>query len=431
MEEWKADSDFDLTPFIDELPAARFFWYDRITEAQKPRFLQLLAALYQLFITPHFIPVPPNQDCSYLKKMEHLFSADHNDISLTTNIITILKQADNPELDASDDRVLGWLPHTGFGELDYVLNKVIDNKEDSRILKWYHNKKHSLLLLRVMFVEPLRSTTIGHATFLVLRKTKLGFVQYIYVDSHGYEVQNTHYAVQTHLKTNLRQYLESLLGPDVQLEHVLHQCPLLQRFEQGGNCRQWSLFIMALFVSQPDLFDRLTGTLYKLSVYPTLSIHLFSLSVFLRTLPRVGLQRYLRETIVPSRWSPQILDWCLDEDTKMRRAVSHQFGVPDCYSSRRNCRAPCLQSGRRCMFRTASSNGKFLSSKEIASKMLHLYAEIWDMTGHDPNSMSDEQIHKQLDFPDFTKREEDEEAFKAAFELTEADLELRERLMNE
>ena len=68
MQEWKADSDFDLTPIIDELPAARFFWYDRVSDAQKPRFFQLLAALYQLFITPHFIPVPPYTDCSYLKK---------------------------------------------------------------------------------------------------------------------------------------------------------------------------------------------------------------------------------------------------------------------------------------------------------------------------------------------------------------------------
>lgn len=431
MEEWKADSDFNLSPLIDDLPAARFFWYDKVSEENKPRFLQLLATLYQLFITPHFIPIPPYQDCSYLKKMEQVYSRPSFSFNLTTHVINILKQADNPELEAIDDKFLGWLDITGFAELDLASQTRVQDNEKSRVWKWFQNKKRNLLLIRIIFTDRIISTANSHSSFLVLRKTKLGSVQYMYVDSHGYSIQDTSYAVQTRLKTDLQKYLVSLLGPDVLLEHVLDECPILQDYGQGGNCVQWSNLLIALFVSQPDLFDKFSGTLYKLSLYPIINVHLFSLSMFLRTLPQVGLQKYLRETIIPSLWSPEILNLCLVDDMNMRRVVGQHFGVPDCYSLRRNCTAPCVQSGRRCMYRTSSDGNTFLTPKEIAFKMLHIYAEIWNMTGHDPHSMSEEQIHEQLTFRDLVKHEEDQDLFNAEFELTDSDLELRESLMDE
>ena len=59
-----------------------FFWYDKVSEENKPRFLQLLATLYQLYITLQFIPVSPNQDCSYLKKNGTQFELTDSDLEL-------------------------------------------------------------------------------------------------------------------------------------------------------------------------------------------------------------------------------------------------------------------------------------------------------------------------------------------------------------
>lgn len=427
MQEWKADTDFDLTPFIDELPAAQFFWYDRITEAQKPRFLKLLGTLYQLFITPHFIPLPTSLDCSYLKKVERM--AGFNTLLYIGHVFDLLKRAKNPELDVSDEVNVVWSSATNVVEYNFFTKE-----EEFRILEWYRSRKFKTLLIYASVItltlEEIRAQGFisSHATFLVLRKTKSGSVQYMYVDPHGFSMQDTSFEVQQRFKDDLLVYLHNVFGPGVVCENVLDECPLLQGAEQGGNCAQWTLMMVALFISQPNLFDQLKSTLYKLSLYPTLNVHLFTLSVFLRTLPQVGLLNYLKETIVPSRWNEQVHHYCEQENLETLQAVSAEFGVPSCYLFR-NCREPCFQQRRSCMFRTASDGRTFLSPKEIADKMLHLYAEIWDMTGHDPDSMTDEQIHEQLNFPDFVKREEDVDNFMTQFELTDADVEIRESLL--
>ena len=340
-------------------------------------------------------------------------------------IVELLKHSKNPELDVSNEVRLVWAPGVNMFQFNYVTSKI----EKNRILAWYQSKKFKTLIMSALVhVNELNISNSPHATFVVLRKTKLGSVQFMYVDSHGYSNQDTNYEIQTRLKSNLLNYLQNMFGPDVACENVLEECPMLQTATQGGNCVQWSIMMMALFVSQPDMFDKLQSTIYKLSLYPLVNIHLFSLSVFLRTLPRVGLLKYLRVTIVSSLWNEQVFRICEKEDSETRAAVTQQFGVPNCYKSK-ECKAPCFQTKRSCMFRTASDGNTFLSPKEIAGKMLHLYAEIWDMTGHDPDSMSDDQILEQLNFPDFVKSKQDQDNFTTQFELTEADLDRRESFL--
>lgn len=425
MEEFKADSDFDLSTLIDDLPAARFFWYNKVSDDQRPRYLQVLATLYQLFITPHFIPAAPYTDCSYLKKAERIGSRDM--MWYLNLVISILRYSGNPELLISNKVRLIWSSQNGFSQM----NEITEEHENV-ILKWYQTTWFTMLIMgvRVKGEWTEDGEFPNHATFLVLRKTRLGSVQYMYIDSEGFTSQKTSYERQYRLQTELERYVNYILGPNVRCENVLEECPALQLLEQGGNCVQWSVMMMALLVSQPDLFDNFRATLYKVSLYPTINIHLFTLSVFLRTLPQVGLLTYIRETIVPDLFNRKVFYICQEEDWETRAAVLDQFGVPNCYRSR-ECKPPCVQSGRRCMFRTSSNGVTFLTPKELATKMLHLYAEIWDMTGHSPNSMTKEQIEAQLDFPDYVKREEDDQLFKDEFDITDADEEYREELLNE
>ena len=364
----------DWTPFIDSLPTNRFFWYDRVRPENKARYLHLLDQLYTLFITPHLLPNPPYLTCSFLKTMQQLFSYSFVSSLYLKCIIDLLSHGNNPELFVNPEtfvqiQVEGKKYFALFSFKDY-LQKGVDIYAHNPFKDWYENRCYKTLLIPVSYNTS--GVTEAHATFLAVRKMGFKKLQFMYVDSLGYS--ETDFDIKTSLQNSLKLWTGI---DDLEFEDTLLSCPVLQTVEQGGNCAQWSYLYLALFISQPDMFSNLPAVLQDLFQNPMLNVHLFSLSIFLRTMPVVGLDTYLNYTFTDA----DRYDLCNMENLITTLEVTRQFGVPNCYFNR-SCPAPCVNYNNYCMFKVAAeeTEQRPLTPQEIAQKMFQLYTEILTLT---------------------------------------------------
>lgn len=412
-----------LLEHFEELPALRFFWADNVAPENRGRFCKKLAQLYELFMAPHTLPVPPYRDLSYLKKYEHFHAQAQSYNKLAKHLIQVL-QIDHPNIKA-------YFPFSNIEIRSRFLGRGTENPEVPQSFKhpfsfWYQVEKD-----KDVFTCPIRlvfGEGEGHAMFFSAKRVPLERkVKMVAIDPHGFKYgPSSARTDRDKLKVIqvLKEYIETELK--VEVEEVLFMCPQLQKWEQGNNCYQWYIYLFALFMTTPELFGAPKLKLDEVGLYPNANMHLFELSMFLRTMPKFMLDNYYHVTALQrdANWD------MLEEDGDARDGDSDVLGMPNCYAAKlqKRCPFPCALCGDTCNYPEAVENVmsgehcKPKSPKQIAKKMFVLYAAIRNMTGQDPNSMTAADIQQQLNFKEAKTVEE----FKQIYRKTDYDLQQRE-----
>ena len=198
------------------------------------------------------------------------------------------------------------------------------------------------------------------------------------------------------------------------------ECPTLQTWEQGGSCVQWFFYNLYFFLKDSNAATHMSSIRNIREM--TANIHLFELSLFLRTLPLVNLTRYHTIFLYKNAYIKTLESEC--GSTDMRNVQKHlsNLSVDNCLRHQ-SCPESCAQCGDRCNFQSAVvllQNGecKPLSPKMIAKKMLYLYAELRKIAGRDPSVVTPEAIEQQLNY----KEPKTLEDYKRLYNFTEDDI---------
>ena len=427
--------DFNLRDIIKDLPAARFLWYNLVSEENEERYLTILGELLQLFITPHEYPIYPYKEASYLKKYEHLFATEVWTRPLKTyttfmDCLVAILQLENPAVQ------LCTLQNV---EIDVnTLNDTDPGRSFTTVIvNWFFNSPARLFLLPFAYVDSRfpRDQVPGHSVLLALQKGPANVLKYVYFNAHGYMERSV---MEYEFVTKLHDKLENMF-PGMRVVQMVTNCPELQLYEQGGNCVQHSALFFSLLTLNPDYFDDIDTLLSQLEAHVTLNITLFSLSIFLRTMPYVTLQKYYYHFSLHKGEDFTLKkqkEWLTDSVT-MATSVSSAFGGVNCPNlPGDHCSLSfCSECKGKCRFRSGiedvevqrsqpqpvaleeakqASSGdeeeefnilydcKVLNPKEMAAKMFRLYFELKDMTvGIEPLKLSfmAEQMEDMLNFP--------------------------------
>lgn len=429
--------EFNLRNVINDLPAARFLWYNLVSKENEERYLTILGELLQLFITPLEYSYYPYREASYLKKYEAMWALE--DVSsgsrkkvLFYKLLAIILELESPYVD---------LFHSYKFSIHFQSMKVREGEQifNNAVLTWYFNS------LKPVFILPFSIYTThddGHQVMLALKKLPVlqgnwvsrPLIKMIYFNPHGFE---SNFSLKENvfinkLKLKIQRAFSARL-PTLQVVQLNIDCPQTQFFEQGGNCVQHTALLFSLLMMNPSAFDNIDSILHQISRHATLNITLFSLSMFLRTIPHVNLKRYYYFFLAEKSQKSSLI-----ENIELNTAMSSSFqGVncPELYGP--DCdRSFCSECNNVCRFKSGieevqvqppasfeeakqgssgdeefSSSGeeiynlydcKVLDPKEIAAKMFRLYFELKDMTvGIEPQKLSFmlEQMEAQLNFP--------------------------------
>ena len=409
MTESKANTGFNLIDVIDALPAAEFFWYNSVPQDQKPEYCRLLGQLLQLFITPHVYPFFPYREASYLKKYERMYTLLGTDELNTT--LTRLLYLESTNIDYEMEQIVLETPSGAD-----VLQEATATFEDV-IQGWYFGvdpKPLYLLNFSIVFDDgEFHSVVLAIKKYPVFVGSQRPMIKFMYFDPQGYMAEDVSFA------RTLKQKLVTALAPgDVLVMQFLLECPQLQLPEHGNNCVQHSAMVLTMLMRNPDLFDDARTLLLDLERHSTLNVVLFSLSIFLRTMPIIHLKRYYFSMLIRDVMSRHAEDQVpvepdvgvgeLVDSIAMSREVSTIFHVPNCPAllEERACDTTvCSWCGGRCNYqalvRMTQAGCNVLTPKEIARAMFDLYFQIKDMVGDvDPRQRSfmREQMDRELNF---------------------------------
>ena len=408
MAESKANTEFNLIDVIDDLPAAEFFWYNSVPPEKKPEYCRLLGQLLQLFITPHVYTFFPYAEPSYLKKYEMMYTLLGTDELNTT--LTRLLYLESTNIDYEMKQIVLKTPSGAD-----VLQEATATFEDV-IQEWYFGvdpKPLYLLNFAIVFEGgEAHSVVLAIKRYPVFIATR-PIIKFMFFDPSGYVAEDVNFA------RTLKQKLVTALAPgDVQVVQVLLECPQLQKPAHGGNCVQHSAMVLTMLMKNPDLFDDTRTLLFDLERHSTLNVLLFSLSIFLRTMPVIHLKRYYFSMLVLDVMSrhaedqvpvePDVRKGELVDSLDMSREVSTIFHTPNCPAllKERDCdTTACSWCGGRCYYQTlvrlTQAGCYVLTPKEIARSMFELYFQIRDMVGDvDPRQRSfmRQQMDRELNF---------------------------------
>ena len=430
--------DFNLKDIIKDLPAARFLWYNLVSEENEERYLTILGELLQLFITPHEYSYYPYREASYLKKYEKL-TANYESISsrekdLFYNLLAIILELESPYVD---------LYHSNRFTILFESMKVSEGEQffNDAVLTWYFNS------LKPVFILPFNIYKTNddepHRVMLALKKLPVlqgnwvprPLIKMIYFNPHGFQIN---YSLKENVFINkLKLKIQGAFSarlPTLQVVQLNIDCSETQTSEQGSNCVQHTALLFSLLLMNPSAFDNIDSILHQISRHATLNITLFSLSMFLRTMPHVTLKRYYYFFLAGNSQKSSLI-----ENIELNTAMSSFFqGVncPEFYGPFCD-RSFCSECNNVCRFKSGieevqvpqpasfeeakqGSSGdeessisgeeeiynlyecKVLDPKQIAAKMFRLYFELKDMTvGIEPRKLSFmlEQMEAQLNFP--------------------------------
>ena len=259
---------FDFAGLLDELPAAAFFDYDKVSVENNLKFRYLLSKLVTLFITPHYLPIFPYEEASYFGKFltyntlyqDKIYNLKFFSGTLPENVTLSSCYVNN--ITGADIARVGY---SNFTDL---------------VRTWFFEQPlKKILVLEVITDQP--DFRQGHSTFMALSKKVDGGIKAVYINPHGLNPSES-----TGLLVLLSRILYSRIRIicGVPLVPLVTQCPRLQTEPQGGNCATWELMLFVFFILRPQYFDDPMPLLEQLGRHPELNMLLFSLSLFLRKL---------------------------------------------------------------------------------------------------------------------------------------------------
>jgi hypothetical protein len=395
----KTGVQFDLSALLDELPAAQFLWYNKVESSkQRDQYVCLLSKLIALFTAPHHFPIYPFKEASFFKLYQAHFNKIVNMDKLLPLLLDIL--AGNSAR-SGEQNVEFYYSSQDFQRDQQHMPMVLNDRTaedlgtitlDSVLRPWLETSDKPVFITLLRIENRLR--TGGHSTLLVLKKSDTA-VKYIYVNPWGFK-DNTNFGVEhdpklLYFSLMLHNRLYNLVGRK-RLIKVVPTCPELQEKEQGGNCNQWTCMLVVALTMNPELFDSFSDFLKQLGRHPSLNILLFSLSVFLRTMPKIGLEKYYYSMFLYARAQRErhfdVNAEYLFEHNVFNNKLYNYFGQVNCDNySPHNCEAPCQRCAGVCAIdelvsHDASAAGAchVLSSKAIAKKLFKTYFKLKKLT---------------------------------------------------
>ena len=367
---------FDFAQLLDELPAAAFFNYDRVSVENNLKFRYLLSKLVTLFITPHYHPIFPYEEPSYFGKF------------LRKNIYSSVKIYRLSLLSGS-------LPD--YVTLDHCIINNATGEDMERpgfltltdlVRTWFFEQPFKKMLVLRVDTNTL-SFTAGHATFLALTKTE-GRIKAIYINPHGLNPSDTSaYSKYLILFSNkVYDRVSTICG--VPVIPVVTQCPLLQTDEQGGNCATWELMLFVFFILRPQYFDDPMPLLQQLGKHPELNILLFSLSLFMKDSASFGeMGYYVHFKIAKVHKLPlkTVLENSLRYDVTFRNHLFTLFrDSTNCaFHNVDQCPIICRKCDGRCAtgfaVSTVDNQCQLLTPIEIIKKMVRIDFKLHELNG--------------------------------------------------
>lgn len=374
-----------LEEHLDEMPASQFFWISEVPAHKKQLYLSLLGKLVLLFTAPHYYTSPdtlqptyPYKECSYLKKFEAYLSLQKNTEWFMNNLYELLalrrkrKHIHVEKRNITINMTTG--AHSSFSEVTLV----------TAVSEWFHvkEKKQKPLFLTELVVFESGDDSY-HSTLLVVKR-EIGQITYFHLDPHGTEDQLQSNVIENQLK-------KALLDDAIIVTKLPIICPELQTAEQGGTCFQWFSMIFCFISLNPKLFEEanFSNFLQTLGEHSNFNILLFTMSMFLRTMP-FGPEHHLKNISYinfkrqPSTLYEAVRHECNEDDDDYR---AHMYAIMDkvnCSFSddseniRETCLAPCKICGdTRCVNKNLTMQLEEqcvpLNMKEIVSKMFNTY----------------------------------------------------------
>lgn len=397
-----------LLYITNQLPAADLFWANSLrgNTPKQFQFFALLGQLYELFITPHTLAIPPHQkSCSYLKLFEAY--SRKNLYQYIKHVLTICR------LNVPNVVVY---PRAVLVKVNFQnTKKTVIPKEFEVAVRMFKQQQlknaSTTLIIPLVFME--QNEEQSHIVYLAIKRN-LDNIQFVYIDPHGFDYNSTHYKTQRFLRALLQVQLNNLLY--IPVTEVVLDCPSLQRSEQGGNCVQWFCYNMFLFLSDPNIDLHLQKLKNMREV--TMNIHLFEIAMFLKTIPYVPLKAYYN-TLFKNNVYTDLQNDCQNEFVYATSMHLGNLDVTNCLGAT-TCDESCAHCKDTCNFPSAVFNLQDgdclpLSPKLIGKKMLLLYAELRKIAQQDPSVMAPERIEEQLDFEDAQTVED----YKRLYNLTD------------
>ena len=372
---------FDLAGLLDELPAAAFFDYDKVSVENNLKFRYLLSKLVTLFITPHYHPIFPYEEASYFGKFIS-YNRWHNNTNSTLKV------------------VLGSIP-------DYVtIKKCYVEKTTAAditrpgaetltesVTSWFFDAASTpVLVVKVTTVTKTESggVTDGHATFLALKKSE-GRIQFIYINPWGFDPASRS-SISRYVKafTSLMTgRLQKIVGA-VPVVPLVTRCPTLQTVPQGGNCASWQLMLFVFFLWRPQYFDDPMPLLEQLGRHPVLNMLLFSLFVFLKklsNLPNVHYDFFMSSTKY-GQPIKEVIQKGVAEDTTFRNHLftlfrdstnCSSYTVDQCPIICKKCEGKCATGFA--VRRVDTEACHLLTPKELITEMVEVDNKLHEFSG--------------------------------------------------
>lgn len=400
--------------YLEQMPASRFFWVNEVPEHKKQLYLSLLGKLVMLFTAPHYYTSPdtlqptyPYKECSYLKKFVNYLSWPKNEVWFINNLYEILALKRKRKHLYVEHRNI--TINIGTGAYSRLSNVTLV----TAVSEWFSvqgKKQKPLFLSHLVTYES--GDDCYHSTLLVVKRD-IGQVTYFHLDPHGTEDQVQNDVIENELK--------KALPDDILVRKLPVVCPSLQTTEQGGTCFQWFAMIFCFISLNPKLFEELhfSHFLRTLGEHPNFNILLFTLSMFLQTMPYAPEHHLKNVSFVKfsdARLSSEsyeaMLQECNEEDDEYRSVMYLAMGKQNCSASdnseniRETCVAPCKICGNtRCLNRNLvvrkSEPCVPLNMKEIVQKMFNTYyymrVRVLENMTEEEGKMFERAIDKQLD----------------------------------
>ena len=340
--------------FIQYLPTNQLFQYERFTKVDKGMFLKALAMYTSpLYFKENGIPslslmgrltawsmINFKQYFSYVVSMIMKIGFDRKQVYIKKEIYSI-------DLDSRS----------------CIRQNLLDD-----IRNWWRNSDAPIMFAIPMYAL---SSKGDHAVFLGLQKDMLNnMIKVIYIDSGG-----TEYILKT---GSVRKFINDLQSHMIRVNIVNFDisCPVLQTFEQGGNCVQWQMIIMSMFVLNPSYFSNPEKLLTQLAIEPIHNLLIFQLYMFFYIWSKNS--RFPESLInIENELLEENLFEFIIADIDLREKAFPIFPFSDCsqYTTDEKCprQYNCVFCDGKCVNKNITINQKIISPKRVINNMREIY----------------------------------------------------------
>ena len=382
------------------LPALEFFSLQNVSPENRKKFFKLLGEMFELYITPHTLSANntgKEYSCSFLKLFEQRLLRDTNYFyeELLFHILNIL------EIESNDI----YVKTVNLFSSPLQLRLPKDFKDLLNL--WQANLlfKSKLILNIRFFTHEIRRPAfenphLVHHVFLALVKNEeQDLVELTFIDplgtSESYLVNNFIRALTWYLQTTYSLTVKNMM-PHSEKQQLL---------ETGSSSEAWHLYNFVAFLRWPNL------KFYMAARNEMLNFYIFSLAMFIRTMPKVGLSTYLSVSAdLQGNYPVAFYRKCELETRETYEILNARVKGPNCFfkslgkcTPASNCIRVNVDGVEKCdklvaVKKISGQKAQRLSPKNIAKKILLIYMRLRKYAGRDERGMTSTDVSKQLEF---------------------------------